>query len=119
MIAGRRARWRHDADVLVVGAGAAGLAAASRLAAAGRDVIVVEARDRIGGRILTEHAPGIVAPIELGPEFLHGEATAARAVADAAGIACVDIARGQLVSTRTGLATMNDFWARLDRVMRR
>ena len=41
-----------DADVVVVGAGLAGLTAADRLAAAGRDVLVVDARDRVGGRVL-------------------------------------------------------------------
>lgn len=41
-----------DADVVVVGAGMAGLAAADRLVAAGRSVLVVEARDRVGGRVL-------------------------------------------------------------------
>jgi monoamine oxidase len=57
-------------DVLILGAGAAGLAAAMRLSAAGRRVLVVEARDRIGGRILTVDAEG--EPIELGAEFVHG-----------------------------------------------
>ncbi len=41
-----------DADVIVVGAGMAGLSAADRLAAGGRSVLVVEARDRVGGRLL-------------------------------------------------------------------
>lgn len=61
-----------DADVLVVGAGIAGLAAAERLAAAGRRVLVLEARDRIGGRIHTAHDPDLEAPVELGAEFVHG-----------------------------------------------
>jgi monoamine oxidase len=41
---------RREADVIVVGAGLAGLVAARQLVAAGRDVLVVEARDRVGGR---------------------------------------------------------------------
>jgi monoamine oxidase len=61
-------------DVLVIGAGAAGLAAAATLAAGGRSVLVLEARDRIGGRIWTRHEPGVTAPIELGAEFVHGYA---------------------------------------------
>lgn len=44
-------------DTIVVGAGVAGLVAADRLAAAGRDVLVVEARDRVGGRTLTTPVP--------------------------------------------------------------
>ncbi len=44
----------RDADVVVIGAGAAGLAAARRIVAAGRRVIVVEAMNRVGGRCLTD-----------------------------------------------------------------
>src|SRR5262245_31236555 len=59
-------------DVLVIGAGAAGLGAARALADAGRRVVVLEARDRIGGRVWTDHTFGPV-PVERGAEFIHGE----------------------------------------------
>jgi monoamine oxidase len=59
-------------DVVVLGAGIAGLAAAERLGAAGRRVVVLEARDRIGGRIHTVDDPGLNLPVELGAEFVHG-----------------------------------------------
>jgi len=61
----------EEADVLVVGAGVAGLAAAGVLSSAGLAVRVVEARDRVGGRISTVHAPNRL-PAELGAEFIHG-----------------------------------------------
>src|SRR5439155_1692882 len=61
-------------DVLVLGAGAAGLAAARDLSHAGLRVTVIEARPRIGGRVLTVHDPRSPVPIELGAEFIHGEA---------------------------------------------
>jgi monoamine oxidase len=61
-----------SADVVVLGAGIAGLAAAERLGAAGRRVVVLEARDRIGGRIHTVDDPGLNVPVELGAEFVHG-----------------------------------------------
>ena len=66
--AAKRRRRRLQADVCVVGAGLAGLVTARELVRAGRDVVVLEARDRVGGRILNRRiAPGVVT--EIGAEF--------------------------------------------------
>lgn len=58
-------------DVLVLGAGAAGLLAARDLALHGRTVAVIEAKDRVGGRMFTVVEDKI--PVELGAEFVHGD----------------------------------------------
>ncbi len=62
----------RDCDVAIIGAGVAGLAAAVELGRRGLDICLLEARDRIGGRILTRREPHLAAPIELGAEFVHG-----------------------------------------------
>ncbi len=58
----------QEADVLVVGAGLAGLTAARDLAAAGRSVIVLEARDRVGGRVVG-HPIGTGHVVEMGGQY--------------------------------------------------
>ncbi|MCJ2126033.1 flavin monoamine oxidase family protein [Methylobacterium sp. J-077] len=57
--------------VAVVGAGAAGLAAASALRAAGQDFVLLEARDRIGGRAFTDRALGPDCRFDAGAEYIH------------------------------------------------
>jgi len=59
-------------DLIVVGAGIAGLYAARRLARAGARVTVLEGRSQPGGRILTERPSQSASPVELGAEFVHG-----------------------------------------------
>jgi len=66
------ARPSRDADVIVIGAGVAGVEAAARLLRARQRVIVLEARPRIGGRIDTQRLAGWPAPVEAGAEFVHG-----------------------------------------------
>jgi monoamine oxidase len=67
-----RFNGRSKRDVIVIGGGVAGLAAATELARRGFAVHVVEARDRLGGRVLTQQLPGWPGPVELGAEFVHG-----------------------------------------------
>jgi monoamine oxidase len=62
----------QDKPVVIIGAGIAGLAAAARLGQSGIPVILLEARNRIGGRIFTQREAVRDAPIELGAEFIHG-----------------------------------------------
>lgn len=58
-------------QIVVIGAGLAGLAAASELQQRGHEVVVLEARDRIGGRIWTSSRwPGM--PLDLGATWIHG-----------------------------------------------
>lgn len=59
-------------DVIIVGAGAAGLMAAKKLSGEGITLCVLEARDRIGGRIHTITDINSATPIEGGAEFIHG-----------------------------------------------
>ncbi len=59
-----------NADVLVLGAGIAGLAAARTLVDEGWNVIILEARDRVGGRMWTDTTLGV--PLDLGASWIHG-----------------------------------------------
>jgi monoamine oxidase len=106
-------------EVIVVGAGVAGLAAAATLTEAGCLVTVLEARDRIGGRIFTRRDPRMEHPVELGAEFLHGAAERTTRLVRTAGHTVLDIRGERWESGPRGLRPLDDFWKRLDRVMRR
>ncbi|MGH8660692.1 MAG: flavin monoamine oxidase family protein [Burkholderiales bacterium] len=77
-------------DVVILGAGAAGLAAAAELARRGKPAVVLEARDRIGGRVWSLDVPGLPVPVELGAEFIHGRPAATLSRMRRAGIAALD-----------------------------
>jgi monoamine oxidase len=106
-------------DVVVIGAGVAGLAAGRALNERGIDITIVEARKRIGGRIHTLRDESVGAPIELGAEFVHGSAPEVTRIAEDAGLRVVDVAGQRLETHGTGFRPMDDYWERLDRVMRR
>lgn len=75
---------RETCDVAVVGAGASGLTAARGLVAEGLDVIVLEARDRVGGRLWTRQVDGFT--IELGGQWISPEQTTLLEMIDELGL---------------------------------
>jgi predicted NAD/FAD-dependent oxidoreductase len=102
----------EKADVAVLGAGAAGLMAARELRRKGFAVVVLEARDRIGGRILTHRDERIPLPIELGAEFLHDETPLTDGILREAGAASYDVT-GESWNARDGrLRPAEDLWGR-------
>jgi len=79
---------------VVVGGGAAGLAAARLLSRAGQSAILLEARNRLGGRAYTRSLPGLAAPVELGAEYIHGNPQITLDLLHDAGTTNIDVARG-------------------------
>ena len=97
-----------DADVVVIGAGAAGLAAALRLAERSVRVIVLEARDRAGGRVLWTNAGSVDVPVELGAEFIHGTAPETSALLREAGLDSVPTGGDSWTCTSDGALRRDD-----------
>ena len=106
-----------EIDVAVIGAGAAGLAAAGELRRRGLRVAVFEARDRIGGRIHTLRDERVRIPIELGAEFVHGEAPLTESILREAGLVDVDIAGDHWLAERGHLRPYDGYWKRIDEVL--
>ena len=108
-------------DVVIVGAGVAGLAAAKRLAEAGATVVVLEARDRIGGRVHTVRDSRTPLPIELGAEFVHGSAPEVVEIARENKLVICDIHGERWRPGRGKLERFDDevFWSDIGKVMKR
>jgi monoamine oxidase len=102
-----------DADVIVIGAGAAGLAAARELSAAQLKVIVLEARERIGGRINTHFDQW---PIELGAEFVHGKPPETLEIAKRAGLDLQSIPNRHWHAHDGVITKSGEFWSRVEDV---
>ncbi|MCX9073108.1 MAG: NAD(P)/FAD-dependent oxidoreductase [Candidatus Methanoperedens sp.] len=73
-------------DVIIIGGGASGLAAGKEIAKAGKKVCVLEARNRLGGRIHTLTVPGFSTHIEAGAEFVHGDMPSTKSLLKEGGI---------------------------------
>ncbi|MDZ4365853.1 MAG: FAD-dependent oxidoreductase [Afipia sp.] len=111
----------RDAEVVVIGAGAAGIAAARRIAAAGRKVVVIEAASTIGGRCVTD-ATAFGVPFDRGARWLYNTETSPIAkLARGVGMDLLPAPRGQRIrigrrNARAGEA--EDFLATLVRANR-
>ena len=103
-----------ETDVLIVGAGAAGLAAARELSAANFNVIVLEARDRIGGRIHTHLDSQLTAPVELGAEFVHGKAPEILKLIEEAHFKLIELPNTHWYYRNTVLSQSGEFWSKIE-----
>ena len=101
-------------STIVVGAGAAGLAAARELARAGRHVIVLEARDRIGGRVFTHRPQSSPVPIELGAEFVHGRSPALWNIATAANLQLYEVSERHWYFEKGKVSKSGEFWRTIE-----
>lgn len=107
----------YDAEVLIIGAGAAGLAAARVLSAAGFSVTILEARDRIGGRIHTLHDPHSPLPIELGAEFIHGRPPETLDIVERGRLKLAEAPSRHWHLRQGRLIESAEFWSQLEDVM--
>ena len=103
-------------DTIIIGAGAAGLMAARELVRAGKKVLILECADRIGGRILTLYDTNAGIPVELGAEFIHGEAPETNKLLDEAHLASVPVSGEHYRSDRGEFAQQGPVWERMKHV---
>ena len=103
-------------DSIIIGAGAAGLMAARELVLAGKSVRVLEASNRIGGRIFTQHDALSGMPIELGAEFVHGEAKETTRLLDEARLATISVAGVHHESENGRIEPLGGAWNRMSLV---
>jgi len=109
-------RVSSEQSVLILGAGAAGLTAARDLAAAGIEVIIIEARDRVGGRVHTHHSSSVI-PVELGAEFVHGRHPQLLQVIENSGQPLCDVTHRHWYFENGVVSDSHDFWNKLTALM--
>jgi monoamine oxidase len=104
-------RGARTADVVVIGAGVAGLHASALLAGRGLRVILLEARQRVGGRLFTVHEPGWP-PFEAGAEFVHGKPPLLDRLLRQARLSPIELHARHVLRTRQGLQRADRLFAR-------
>ena len=106
-------------DAIILGAGAAGLAAGRELSCAGCRVLILEARERIGGRIRTHADWFSPVPIELGAEFVHGSAPITVALLQAAHQSVYEVPNVHYRSKRGRLSPTPHFWTQIAHIQKK
>lgn len=106
-----------NADVIVLGAGLAGLAAGNALIAAGKSVVILEARNRTGGRVFTKRDPYAAYPLEMGPEWV-GANGIMRQTLDRVG-GDVQSTFGAHLVRQNGALMVRENWKEMEELMQR
>ncbi|HEY3058163.1 MAG TPA: NAD(P)/FAD-dependent oxidoreductase [Chloroflexota bacterium] len=106
-----------SSDVLVLGAGVSGLAAAAQLTHSGYTVRVLEARDRVGGRIATLRGDHWPVPVELGAEFVQGRVPRLIALAAQAGLPLVELGGSRVLSRAGHIESSDDLFAHINSLL--
>ena len=106
-------------EVVVIGAGVAGLACAQTLCEAGVRVTILEARSRIGGRIWTVHNSLTNAPVEMGAEFIHGLPREVWQIVERADLQTYELTGNRWRLEQARLAPVSGSWDLIDNIFRR
>ena len=106
-------------EVVVIGAGVAGLACAQALCQAGLRVRILEARNRIGGRVWTVHPSLINAPVELGAEFIHGLPREVWQIVERAKLQTHELTGNRWRLEQARLAPASGSWDLIDKIFSR
>jgi monoamine oxidase len=104
-------------DVIIIGAGVAGLACAYELLKNNLKVLIIEGRNRIGGRILTSDQNPDRYPIELGAEFVHGAPASTFQFLNQFGLGFYDCCDEHLYLKHSQLKSTPDFWEQIQEIM--
>ncbi len=106
-----------DFDCVVIGAGAAGLAACAELSQAGYEILCLEARERIGGRIFTVRDSLCPIPVELGAEFIHGRPSQIWDIARATALPVYDCADRSVYIENGRVQAQMEAWQPVQQLM--
>jgi monoamine oxidase len=106
-------------EVVVIGAGVAGLACAQALCEAGLRVTILEARSRVGGRIWTVYPTLTKAPVELGAEFIHGLPRQVWQIVERAGLQTHELTGNRWRLEQARLAPTSGSWDLIDSIFSR